>query len=55
MSVKMGREGDPEACVDKDCRVFGVKGLRVADMSVVPIMPKFVTTLSFDFGDADLN
>jgi len=39
----MGREGeqlqeDGGACVDKEFRVFGVRGLRVADMSVTPFM-----------------
>jgi hypothetical protein len=44
-TVKMGRICDLEACVDKDCRVFYVKGLRVADMSVVPIVPKYVNVV----------
>ena len=38
-TVKMGREqGKNGACVDKDFRVYGVERLRVADMSVLPIM-----------------
>lgn len=36
----MGREGEKDsAVVDTRMRVFGVDSLRVADMSVVPIMP----------------
>jgi hypothetical protein len=45
-TVKMGQRSDPEACVDHDLRVFGVKSLRVADMSVVPITPKYVSASS---------
>lgn len=42
-TAKMGRESEREtdkggACVDKDFRVFGTQGLRVADMSVSPFM-----------------
>ncbi|GFF27443.1 hypothetical protein IFM46972_02067 [Aspergillus udagawae] len=33
---KMGRPGDAKAAVDSRFRVFGIKNLRVADMSVVP-------------------
>ncbi|KAK7747091.1 hypothetical protein SLS62_009247 [Diatrype stigma] len=32
-------EGDPDAVVDSDFRVAGIDGLRIADMSVVPILP----------------
>ncbi|KAH5372463.1 hypothetical protein HBI49_062490 [Parastagonospora nodorum] len=35
-TVKMGREGEVGACVDSSGRVFGVRGLRVADLSVCP-------------------
>ena len=39
-TVKMGRDDDPEACIDNQFRVFGVENLRIADMSVVPIIVK---------------
>ncbi|KIW00229.1 uncharacterized protein PV09_08267 [Verruconis gallopava] len=37
-TVKMGRTPD-EACVDSNFKVFGLEGLRVADMSVCPFVP----------------
>jgi choline dehydrogenase-like flavoprotein len=37
-TVKMGARG--EACVDSHFKVFGLQGLRVADMSVLPFVPK---------------
>ncbi|KNG80075.1 glucose-methanol-choline (gmc) oxidoreductase [Aspergillus nomiae NRRL 13137] len=37
-TVKMGRDGASDAAVDSRFRVFGVKRLRVADMSVVPVL-----------------
>lgn len=37
-TVKMGKEGDEEAPVDADFRLRGVEGVRVADMSVVPVL-----------------
>ena len=37
-TAKMGRVGDPEAVVDSSFRVHGIKGLRVADMSVAPVL-----------------
>jgi choline dehydrogenase-like flavoprotein len=36
-SVVMGKKDDPLACVDADLRVYGVDGLRVADLSVCPL------------------
>jgi choline dehydrogenase-like flavoprotein len=39
-TCKMGRVGEEDACVDKDFKVIGVKNLRVADMSVIPLLPK---------------
>ncbi|KAJ5633410.1 hypothetical protein N7490_009749 [Penicillium lividum] len=37
-TAKMGKEGDIHAAVDHRFRVFGVENLRVADMSVVPVL-----------------
>ena len=33
---KMGPDGDPMAVVDQYCRVRGIQGLRVVDLSVTP-------------------
>lgn len=35
----MGREEDEAAVIDRGFRVRGVRGLRVCDMSVAPIVP----------------
>ena len=35
-SCKMGKEEDPMAVVDSECRVFGTQGLRVIDASIMP-------------------
>ncbi|KAJ5612021.1 hypothetical protein N7510_005215 [Penicillium lagena] len=37
-TVKMGKPGNAEAAVDSQFRVFGIEHLRVADMSVVPVL-----------------
>ncbi|KAI0885158.1 GMC oxidoreductase [Annulohypoxylon maeteangense] len=37
-TAKMGRPGDADAAVDKDFRLMGIDNLRVADMSVVPVL-----------------
>jgi choline dehydrogenase-like flavoprotein len=37
-TAKMGRTGDKDAVVDRSFKVMGVQGLRVADMSVVPVL-----------------
>lgn len=39
-TCKMGQRNDPMAVVDKSFKVFGVKGVRVADMSVCPVLTK---------------
>ncbi|KAJ4349233.1 hypothetical protein N0V95_004769 [Ascochyta clinopodiicola] len=36
-SVMMGKKGEPGVCVDKNYKVLGVEGLRVADLSVCPL------------------
>ncbi|KAB8067903.1 hypothetical protein BDV29DRAFT_199790 [Aspergillus leporis] len=38
LRIRMGKVGDKDAAVDNGFRVFGVEGLRVADMSVVPVL-----------------
>jgi choline dehydrogenase len=37
-TCRMGVAGDPMAVVDADCRVMGLKGLRVVDASVMPTL-----------------
>ncbi|KAK4458990.1 oxidoreductase [Cladorrhinum samala] len=37
-TAKMGKRGEEDAVVDSAFRVIGVEGLRVADMSVVPVL-----------------
>ncbi|KAI1337491.1 hypothetical protein F5Y15DRAFT_390578 [Xylariaceae sp. FL0016] len=37
-TVKMGKKGDADAAVDSDFRLMGFDGLRIADMSVVPLL-----------------
>ena len=39
-TVRMGREGEDRVAVDREFRVLGTKGLRVVDLSVLPILPQ---------------
>lgn len=39
-TVRMGKDGDADTCVDVDFKVRGVGNLRVADLSVCPLTPK---------------
>ncbi|KAI2472760.1 GMC oxidoreductase [Annulohypoxylon bovei var. microspora] len=38
-TAKMGKPGDSKVVVDNNFRVTGIQGLRVADLSVVPVLP----------------
>jgi choline dehydrogenase-like flavoprotein len=38
-TAKMGKAEEPDTVVDNNFRVVGVGSLRVADMSVLPILP----------------
>lgn len=42
-TVPMGRDGDPDACVDRWGKVRGVNGLRVVDASIFPTVPSVPT------------
>lgn len=40
-TVRMGKGKDEKnACVDANFRVLGVEGLRVVDLSILPLLPK---------------
>ncbi len=41
----MGRADDPAAVVDEAGRVHGIGGLRVADASVMPVVPRGNTNI----------
>jgi choline dehydrogenase-like flavoprotein len=45
-TAKMGKAGEEDACVDNDLRVFGTTSLRIADMSICPVLPNNHTQTS---------
>jgi len=45
-TCRMGDARDPEAVVDTECRVRGIRSLRVCDASVMPDLPRAPTHLS---------
>jgi 5-(hydroxymethyl)furfural/furfural oxidase len=44
-TCRMGSPDDPEAVVDASGRVHGIEGLRVADASVMPAVPRGNTNI----------
>lgn len=46
-TFRMGKLEEKGTCVDSKFRVCGVKKLRVADMSVVPFLLRYVASLEF--------
>ena len=44
-TCRMGREDDPIAVTGDDGRVYGVGGLRVADASIFPSVPRANTNI----------
>jgi 5-(hydroxymethyl)furfural/furfural oxidase len=44
-TCRMGSAADAAAVVDEECRVIGVDGLRVADASIMPCVPRGNTNL----------
>ena len=44
-TCKMGPPSDPGAVVDDELRVYGIKGLRVADASIMPMVPAAHTNI----------
>ena len=45
-TCRMGPDADPLAVLDGECRVRGVPGLRVVDVSVMPTIPRANTNLT---------
>ncbi len=45
-TCRMGRDDDPLAVVDTECRVRGISGLRVIDASVMPTITRANTNLT---------
>jgi choline dehydrogenase len=44
-TCRMGVAGDPGAVVDERARVHGIEGLRVADASIMPRIPRATTAM----------
>jgi hypothetical protein len=38
----MGKEGEEGTCVSSDFKVIGLENLRAVDMSVCPVLPRYV-------------
>ena len=56
-TCKMGPNSDPEAVVDPKLKVHGVKGIRVADASIMPLIvgtPTYATTIMIGEKAADM-
>jgi choline dehydrogenase-like flavoprotein len=56
-TCKMGPSSDPEAVVDPKLKVHGVKGIRVADASIMPLIvstPTYATTIMIGEKAADM-
>ncbi len=45
-TCRMGAPNDPRSVVDPDCRVLGIKNLRVVDASIMPDVPRANTNLT---------
>jgi len=45
-TCRMGRPDDPQAVTDSRGRVIGIEGLRVADASVMPVIPRANTNIT---------
>lgn len=55
-TCKMGPSSDPEAVVDPKLKFHGVKGIRVADGSIMPLIvgtPTYATTIMIGKKAAD--
>jgi 5-(hydroxymethyl)furfural/furfural oxidase len=44
-TCRMGEPDDPDAVVDPEGRAIGIGGLRVADASVMPVVPRANTNI----------